>query len=58
MKQEVTVDGLKININIEESGNGDTTLLMVHGIPTLATCAGKTPSISHLGNGYGGLWPV
>jgi pimeloyl-ACP methyl ester carboxylesterase len=36
MKQEVTVDGLKININIEESGSGDTTLLMVHGIPTNA----------------------
>ena len=36
MMQQVTVDGLDININIEESGSGDTTLLMVHGIPTNA----------------------
>lgn len=36
MKQEVTVDGVKIGINIEEAGSGDTTLLFVHGIPTNA----------------------
>ena len=36
MKQEVTVDGIKININIEEAGSGDETILMVHGIPTNA----------------------
>ena len=36
MKQEVTVDGINININIEEAGSGDETLLMVHGIPTNA----------------------
>lgn len=36
MKQEVTVNGLKLNINIEECGVGETALLMVHGIPTNA----------------------
>lgn len=36
MQQAVTIDGLTLNINIEECGSGDTTLLMVHGIPTNA----------------------
>jgi 2-hydroxymuconate-semialdehyde hydrolase len=36
MKQEITIDGLKLNINIEEAGSGDTTILFVHGIPTNA----------------------
>ena len=36
MKQEVTVNGLKININITEAGRGGETLLMLHGIPTNA----------------------
>ena len=36
MKQEVTVDGVKIDINIEGRGAGETTLLFVHGIPTNA----------------------
>lgn len=36
MKQEISIDGLKLNINLEEAGTGDTTILFVHGIPTNA----------------------
>jgi pimeloyl-ACP methyl ester carboxylesterase len=36
MKQTVTVNGQELAINIEECGSGETTLLMVHGIPTNA----------------------
>ena len=36
MKVVVNVNGLDLNINIEKSGQGDTALLMVHGIPTNA----------------------
>ena len=36
MKQEVTVDGVKININIEQKGSSGQAILMVHGIPTNA----------------------
>ena len=36
MKQPIEINGLKLEINIEEQGKGDQTLLMVHGIPTNA----------------------
>ncbi len=36
MKVTVNVNNLDININIEQIGEGNTSLLMVHGIPTNA----------------------
>ena len=36
MKVQVNIDGLKLNVNVIEEGSGDTSLLMVHGIPTNA----------------------
>ncbi len=36
MKQQVTVDGVTLNINIEHMGKSGQAILMVHGIPTNA----------------------
>ena len=36
MQIKVNVNGLDLNVNIEKSGQSDTSLLMVHGIPTNA----------------------
>ena len=36
MKQQVTVDGTTLDINIEQRGNSGPAILMVHGIPTNA----------------------
>ena len=36
MKQQITVDGTTLDINIEQRGNSGPAILMVHGIPTNA----------------------
>jgi pimeloyl-ACP methyl ester carboxylesterase len=36
MKQQVKVDGVTLNINIEQKGKSGQAILMVHGIPTNA----------------------
>ncbi len=36
MKQKVTVDGVSLEINIEQKGSSGQAILMVHGIPTNA----------------------
>ena len=36
MKVKVNVNGLDLNVNVLKEGSGDTSVLMVHGIPTNA----------------------